>query len=413
LAYAGYYLTRKAFSVAQVGLFADPSVSFTKENAGVVNFANQVAYSIGQIFWGANGDRFGVRRIVLFGMMGSAILAAFCGVSKTFGAFLILLTLQGFVQATGWSNLVKNMSSWFSQHERGTVMGWWCTNYAIGGLIASPFAGWAAESFGHWSFAFFLPAIALLGIWCLFFFLQSNRPEDEGLPSIEDYHGEEEAVLDEEDEPEEEPEQSWTIVKEVLTNKTVWLLAAVYFFLKPTRYAILAWGPTYVNEQFGSNLLESGSISALFELGGPVGTLVAGFASDKIFRSRRFPVCVIFLFALAILLFFFRDLAVGSKLATGAVLFGVGFLLFGPDSLISGTASMDFGTKKGAATAAGLINCLGSVGGALGAGLPGFISEKYGWNAVFFLLSGASLIGGLLLLPFWNLVPPTADEDEE
>ena len=30
-------------------------------------------------------------------------------------------------------------------------MGWWCTSYAFGGLIASAYAGWACQWFG-WRF---------------------------------------------------------------------------------------------------------------------------------------------------------------------------------------------------------------------------------------------------------------------
>ena len=50
----------------------------------------------------------------------------------------------------------------------------------------------------------------------------------------------------------------------------------------------------------------------------------------------------------------------------------IGLLLFGPDSIISGTAAIDFGTKQGASTAAGIINGMGSVGAIIGGTIPGF-----------------------------------------
>ena len=86
-------------------------------------------------------------------------------------------------------------------------MGFWCTNYALGGFFASVVAGLAAKHFG-WRYAFFVPAGVLLVIWVLFFLFQRNCPEDVGLPPIEQYHGEEQNVIDPKDTPDAEKEGS-------------------------------------------------------------------------------------------------------------------------------------------------------------------------------------------------------------
>jgi sugar phosphate permease len=52
-----------------------------------------------------------------------------------------------------------------------------------------------------------------------------------------------------------------------------------------------------------------------------------------------------------------------------------GFMLYGPDSLISGVGAIDIGTKKGALVAAGIINGTGSIG-------PIFQEEIIGWMYV-------------------------------
>ena len=109
------------------------------------------------------------------------------------------------IQSTGWAPLSKNLSNFFSRRERGTVMGLWCTNYPIGGLIALLLAGYAGDAYG-WRYAFFVPAAALLIIAILFLLLQRNRPEDVGLPSIETYHEETPAVLVAGESPLAEPE---------------------------------------------------------------------------------------------------------------------------------------------------------------------------------------------------------------
>ncbi|MCI0538883.1 MAG: MFS transporter, partial [Verrucomicrobiales bacterium] len=300
----------------------------------------------------------------------------------------------------------KNISSFFSQRERGTVMGLWCTNYVVGGLVASIYAGYFGGLWG-WRYAFFVPAVTLLGIWFLFLLLQRNRPEDIGLPPIEEYHGEKEAVLNEGETAAEEPEGSWKVIREVLQSPMVLLLASVYFFMKPARYAILFWAPKYLNEKLGTNMAQSGALSALFELAGPVSVLLAGIISDRFFGSRRNPISVICLLSLSVLLFSMDKLPATTWML-GGCLFLIGFLLYAPDSLVSGTAAVDFGTKKGAATAAGLINGCGSLGAIVGGTIPGFLRDRWGWGGIFATLAFSLLLAGCLLLSKWNALPHPA-----
>ncbi len=242
LAYAGFYLTRKSFSVAKNELKKADVMGLTKADMSWIDGANSVAYAIGQFLFGSLGDKFGTRAIILLGMMASVTTALAMGFANSVLMMGVLFGIQGLCQATGWAPLAKNVGEFFSQRERGTIMWFWCTNYALGGFIASTLAGVTAQKFG-WRFAFFVPAGCLLVIWALFLLFQRNRPEDVGLPPIEQYHGETEAVLDARDKPAEELEGSWRVVGEVLRNRMVWLLAAVYFLVKPTRYLILTCRP--------------------------------------------------------------------------------------------------------------------------------------------------------------------------
>jgi len=97
----------------------------------------------------------------------------------------------------------------------------------------------------------------------------------------------------------------------------------------------------------------------------------------------------------------------------GVGMFAMGFLVYIPDSLISGTAAIDFGTKKGASTANGVINGMGSVGQMLGVSLPGSLESILGkghdiWTSIFVGLGIALAVGGLMLAPMWNRLPPKA-----
>lgn len=406
LAYAGFNLTRGSFAIAKVGLGEGGEQTLTQPQMAWIDGGFLLAYAIGQFIWGVAGDKLGPRRVVAVGMFGS-VLAAFAMAGATSALmFGVCFFIQGLCQSSGWSPLLKNVGNFFSQRERGFVLGLWCTNYSLGGLMASVYAGYLGHLWG-WRYAFVIPAVTLLAIWILFLLLQRNRPEDVGLPAIEAYHHEPATVIVPGDLPEQEPEGSWRVVRQVITNPMILLLGAVYFCLKPARYAILFWGPKYLNDQLGTGMLASGFIGAMYELAGPFSILFAGVISDRWFGFRRMPVTIISLVLLAGLLFFLDDLP-RTRWVLGGSLFLLGFLTYAPEAMISGLAPVDFGTKKGASTASGVINGLGSVGAVIGGMLPGLFQSQWGWHGVFATLAALVLLAALLLLPKWNALPPTA-----
>ncbi len=422
LGYVGFYFTRKSFSALKIGISNDPELLLTKTQMTQIDSAYLIAYAIGQFVLGVFGDRLGPRRVLLVGLLLSIIMGFLMGMSTTFLALAVFFTIQGFVQATGWAPLSKNLSYWFRQSERGTVMGWWSTNYTIGGLIASPLAAFCADYFGYWRYGFFGPALLLTLVWVLFFLLQKNRPEEVGYISVDTIANKKESENLQDNLKEEQSKQndlseiedkknkasaesSWRDVWEVLKNPIVWLLGFVYFCLKPMRYAILFWGPMYISEKVKTGMTESSLISICFELGGFFGVIGSGYISDKYFKSKRIPISIICMFALSFLVIFFDAfVCTQNKILIIFTLAGIGLLLYAPDSLLSGVAAVDFGQQKGASTAAGFINGCGSVGAILGGSLPGIVSEKFGWNWLFWFFAFTLFLAAVILIPFRNVV---------
>jgi OPA family glycerol-3-phosphate transporter-like MFS transporter len=409
LAYAGFYLTRKGLSAIKEPLLKDHSLGMTKDALSAIDGAYLIAYALGQFIWGTLGDRHGPRKVVLTGILISILAGVAMGASSTVLLFGVFFFIQGLAQSAGWGPLTKNIGHWFCRKERGRAYGWWGTNYAIGGLIATPIAAAAAKHFSDWRYAFYVPAAIFFLIWLLFLAFQRNRPEDLGLaPPEEDTceapTAETPAVVA------QEKQNSWANIVSTLRRPMVMRLALTYFLLKPTRYFILLWGPLMVAEKLGTDVVKSGIIAVMFELGGPLGVLAAGYASDKLFRSRRVPVCVVFLLLLAVVTCAFETVAnTSSRVGLAAMLFAMGFFLFGPDTVVVGTAAVDFGSKKGASSAAGFINGVGSVGAVLGGSLPGIISQRWGWGPLFYALAACAFLAALLLLPKWNAIPKGAD----
>jgi OPA family glycerol-3-phosphate transporter-like MFS transporter len=176
LAYAGFYLTRKSVAVAKIDMSKPEPAGLGLDNQalGLIDGAFLTAYALGQFFWGVCGDRYGTRRVILIGMFGSVIAALAMGASSLVVLLIAFSAFQGICQSSGWAPLSKNLGCFFSQRERGSIMGLWCTNYALGGFIATIFAAYAAQLWG-WRFAFYAPAVVLLAIWIVFFFFQRRR----------------------------------------------------------------------------------------------------------------------------------------------------------------------------------------------------------------------------------------------
>ncbi|WEL57435.1 MFS transporter [Pseudomonas kermanshahensis] len=399
LAYAAFYFTRKAFSVAKLGIAEDPSFMLDKAAMANLDAIYLAAYAVGQFTWGMLADRFGPRVVVLGGLLISAAAAVVMGSYATFPIFATCMLIQGLAQSTGWAGLCKNIGSFFPAAQRGRVLGLWSSCYAFGGLVASPFAGWWAYTLvGTWHAAFFSSAVVVALVAVLFFFLQRNRPEDVGLPAVEP-----------------EPQSMapganlcsvWAPLREILRNRTVLTLGLAYFLLKPARYAILLWGPVIVFEQMPSvGKVGAAIIPTAFELAGLLGPIMIGLASDKLFGARRMPACVISLVLLTVTLAaFMAAMHTGSVMLVVGLLFVMGLTLYGPDSMISGAAAIDFGTAKAGATAAGFVNGCGSVGAVLGGLLPGYFDGV----TVFIVFAGCALLSALVLLPHWNSRPATA-----
>ncbi|MDF3936838.1 MFS transporter [Pseudomonas citronellolis] len=404
LAYAAFYFTRKAFAVAKLGIADDPGFALDKAAMADLDAIYLAAYAVGQFTWGVFADRYGPRVVVFGGLAISAIVAVVMGSFATLPVFATCMVIQGLAQSTGWSGLCKNIGSFFAQHERGRVLGLWSTCYAFGGLVASPFAGWWAYSvFGTWHAAFYSTAAVVGGVALLFLLLQRNRPEDVGLPPLEGVGGEPEAVRYAGFRPEGRNPDSVRTLALVLRNRTVLTLGLAYFLLKPARYAILLWGPVIVYERMpGLGKVGASILPTAFEVAGLLGPILIGLASDKLFGARRMPACVFSLLGLTLCLaLFVPAMQTGSAALVFALLFMMGLTLYGPDSMISGAAAIDFGTDKAAATAAGFVNGCGSVGAILGGLLPGYF-DTY---SVFIGFTVTALIAAGVLLPFWNSRP--------
>jgi len=389
--YAGYYFCRKNFSVVMPMMARDSH--YGNFDLAQLVFVFSLAYAAGQFVAGALGDRFGGRFTGVLGAVVSAVctvsMAAFANDRQ---ALLVLQIGNGLGQGCGWSACLKVLRAWFERRERGTVMAWWGSCYVLGGFLATVFATFAATQVFllpglGWRRGFVFPAIVLGGAALWFALAGRNSPEEVGLPRPT---------------PDDEEPAGNGSAWEAARNPEVWILAGMYFFLKITRYSLLFWLPLYLVQRMQYSPEWAGYTSSLFELVGFSGALIAGYVSDRLLNGRRYPVGASMLFALAAWLLFHPVI---GRLGPAAMAFSIsmlGILVYGPDLLMSGPASVDAVRAEHAARAAGIVNGVGSLGQLISAYVVAMIVSRFGWDQLFtFFLICAAAAGALLTLR-WN-----------
>lgn len=401
LAYATYYTGRKGFSVSKKTM--GDELSITPAAMGVIDTAYLTAYALGQFGSGLLGDRIGARRLLGFGLFGTALACAAFGASSGVVLFGVLFFLNGLFQATGWPGTTRSMAEWTTPRNRGTVMAFWSTCYQVGGIAANAICGALLVRYG-WRSTFFGPAVllALMGV-CILLFLRRGHAEapapavvpvpTAASPSDAQANVEPRAVV------ESERELVGQAQRSLLRSPLLWSYGASYFFIKFIRYALLFWLPYYLSTTLGYDGDLAANVASAFEAGGVVGVIVIGVSSDRLRAASRPLLSALALVGLALALFAYAALASRGVVANVVGLALVGALLFGPDALLAGAAAQDAGGPRAAATATGMVNGLGSIGGMVeGFTLPS-ITAHFGWDALIPTLSVLAVGSALALVP--------------
>jgi sugar phosphate permease len=398
LAYAGFYLCRKNLSVV-LPLLNHSSGLGNVELANIV-FGYSVLYAIGQFAWGPLSDRIGAKRVVGAGLLVAAASNLLMGMQGSLIWLLMFACLNGAAQSTGWSGLVKTMAVWFPGDNRGIVMGWWSTNYVLGGFLATTFATWVVVQSWllpqlGWRRGFLFPALLLLGIALLFLAAAKEAPKrSDSAAAAEDASVHLVSLR-----------SNWSALAGLLRKPSLWMVSISYFFLEMCRYALMFWLPLYMVNRLRYGLQASGYLSSLYELIGIAGAVLAGYASDRFSQSRRAPVSAIMLGCFAVVLVLEPALTRFGLAGTAVAISLAGVFSFGPDTLLSGAGAQDIGEARAAATASGLVDGIGHLGAIFSPYVVVFVSRRYGWDHLFFVLSGAAFLAAAVLMPIWNLRP--------
>lgn len=411
--YSMYYFVRKNFSFAMPALGEEYGI--TNTSFGIILTLVGLIYGVSKFINGIISDRTNARWHLALGLGICVILNLVFGWSDKLSHLItgnesgpdfvnamvvimaILLVLNNIFQGCGFAPCNHLLAHWIPPKELATKTALWNTSHSIGASIVSVICGYIIASTGDWRYCFWLPAlIAAAGVVFVIATLR-DTPASVGLPELEDTRTE----LDDDDSTEA---FRAFLAKKVFRNPIIWMFALTDLFVYIVRFAILDWGPTFLQDRANplSPQLAGWSI-AIFEIAGCAGMLCAGWISDRYFGGKTHRMCAVEMFLVAIclaILYFIQESA--SAVSVLVLLALAGFFLYGPQALL-GVAATKQATKKAASSAVGLIGFVSYLSVIFtGVGL-GWFSDNFGWDYLYILMAGISVLGGIVMVFLWNI----------
>lgn len=403
IGYALFYFTRRSLTFAMPGLIAD--LGFDKSQLGILGSVLAISYGMSKFISGILADKSNPRYFMALGLFLTGLCNIFFGLSSSLWMFVIFWGANGLFQGFGWPACARSLTNWYSHSERGA---WWSSTsvaHNLGAFITPWIVGFALEFFG-WRAGMYIPGIVCFAGALFLINRLRDAPQTLGLPPIEKFRNDyptKKAVS------EEAKISTRELLKGVLSNRFIWLLAIAYFFLYVLRIGISDWTGLYLYEVKGYGALGSSGTSSLFEAGGFCGCLASGWSSDRLFGAKRGPVCVLFAMGILISIVLFWMAPPGYIVLDWITIFLMGFMVFGPQMLIGIWAS-ELCDKRAAATANGFVGWIAYIGAAVSGYPLGLVIDIAGWGGAFAVLLVCSGLCLAFLLPMWNVTRDTVEQ---
>ncbi|MBO5861501.1 MAG: MFS transporter [Bacteroidales bacterium] len=306
IAYSLYYVCRMSINVVKQPLIDEDILSAGQ--LGLIGSALLFVYAVGKFLNGFIADYCNIRRFMATGLFISAVVNLLMGAFGLFDGmlptmlifimFAVLWGINGWMQSMGSAPGVISLSRWFPQSRRGSYYSLFSTSPYIGEFISYNLLALVVAWLG-WQAGFIVAAIAGLAGALIILIFVSDTPESCGLPSVQELSGE--AMTKEDKMPTRE------LQKMILKHPGIWVIAISSAFIYITRYAIAGWGVLFLQKARGFDLADASQVIAFSAISGVLGTVLAGWLSDRVFKGDRVKPAVLsgILGTLSLILFLF------------------------------------------------------------------------------------------------------------
>ena len=423
IGYALFYFVRKNFSIVMPAL--ESELGLSKAKLGLFLTLNGVIYGVSRFVNGFFADRMSRKKMMAAGLFLSAVVNILIGLSPQMDGLFNLLDaegkattglvvligslwlINGYTQGMGYPPCGSLMAHWIKPSELATKQSIWNSSHSIGAGLVSMLCGTLILqkfSYSAWQWCFFIPAILAIAGSVMLLLTLKDTPASVGLPDPEsmDENAPSKADVQVEDPSFTEKVYRRLVSKMVFRNPVIWILAITNFCVYVIRFTILDWGSTFLTQDRGLTIQAASTVVAASELaGGIVGTLIAGWATDRFFKSRSQRTCLIGLLGatLCFLLFWLTPKGMNGLAVTCIIM--ASFFVYMPQALI-GIACSTEATKSVLASANGLAGIFGYASTTVSGLMFGYLAEHFGWNSVFEVAIVFGVIGVILFAFIWN-----------
>ena len=347
---------------------------------GVVSSALFWCYAFGQLVSGRLGSFFGYKKLMIFGVLASAVLNVLISFQSNLVVIAILWGLNGFCQAMVWSNGLGVINKWWPKKERGFASGLATAFSGVAQAVTYLTVNWCLILNPEWTWraGFRFPIVPMVVILIAFVFFFKEQPENVGLSAFR----EENEALNASNAAMEEKLRSngfFYPYKLLFSEPKVIVFCLISAIAGIGRYGLLTWVPTYFTEELGLTLKDDMFTYIVLPLGQACAMFVFPFITDKVFKGKREPMLIlaaIVAFGGMICFPLFK-----TPLPATIMLFVVGVF-----SMVTGVIwaiAGDMGGKALSSTVVGVLDWAVYMGAAIQASVFGFVQEKFGWGAIF------------------------------
>lgn len=286
VAYSLYYVCRMSINVVKQPLIDEGILSAGQ--LGLIGSSLLFVYAVGKFLNGFIADYCNIRRFMATGLFISAVVNLLMGVFGLFGnmlptmlifiSFAILWGINGWMQSMGSAPGVISLSRWFPQSRRGSYYSLFSTSPYIGEFISYNLLALVVGWLG-WQAGFIAAASAGLAGAAVILLFVSDTPESKGLPSVQELSGETLTKAD------KMPTRE--LQKMILKHPGIWVIAISSAFIYITKYAVAGWGVLFLQKARGFDLAQASQVIAFSAVFGILGTVLAGWMSDGMFKGDR------------------------------------------------------------------------------------------------------------------------------
>lgn len=246
---------------------------------------------------------------------------------------------------------------------------------------------------------FFIPSAILLVFGLIALWLVRDSPSQAGYADLE--------TGDASSGEMDEKFHLGRLLKKILTNPIILTIAFIEFCSGVLRNGVMHWYPIYAKEiGLADDFFFREHWGLMLCMAGITGGMLAGIISDKVFGSRRGPVAAL-LYGTMVVTTMVMVFVLKLNWMLGITVILMSVAVIGVHGMLSGTATMDFGGRKAAGTAVGIIDGFVYLGTGIQSLSLGFLTS-WKWQAWPIFLVPFAVLGLVLAIRIWKAFPGPA-----